>query len=330
MKPRVLFIASRDTDYLQDLTYRGLVQVLGIQNVVDYPWKLNFHVRRKPYPHTIGYCEGSLTIQNVWRSFTADIASFDVVVLGAAKPDCFQKYIAIAERISPKTRVVVLDGGDWATLGGDLDRLHAAELWDQARGVRDFDRILKREYFADAGHPVTVLPFPFSFDFQRYDYSKSLPQTYQTSFWAVESDPIRTRALNLLEHNFDCDENGTSRNQVARRYARKGTFYLDELARCKTVLNFRGVGWDTLRYWEVPGVGTLLISQRPEILIPDNFIDEEEIVFVQNDLSDLIDKISFYTKHENLRLRIARAGQAKAREHHSTEARATTLLKSLS
>ncbi|MBF8251225.1 MAG: hypothetical protein HW382_853, partial [Deltaproteobacteria bacterium] len=35
-KPRILFINSDEPDYLQDLTYSGLMKVLGAEDVVDY------------------------------------------------------------------------------------------------------------------------------------------------------------------------------------------------------------------------------------------------------------------------------------------------------
>lgn len=41
---KVLFINSRSADYVQDLTYSGLVKLLGLKNVVDYRWNQKYHV----------------------------------------------------------------------------------------------------------------------------------------------------------------------------------------------------------------------------------------------------------------------------------------------
>ena len=60
--------------------------------------------------------------------------------------------------------------------------------------------------------------------------------------------------MELIQDRFDCRANGTTRNQVFKKYKRKGDFYLEELKRARITLNFRGVGWDTLRYWEVPAL----------------------------------------------------------------------------
>lgn len=91
-----------------------------------------------------------------------------------------------------------------------------------------------------------------------------------------------------------------------KEYTRKGLRYLEELKSCKIVLNFRGVGWDTLRYWETPAIGRFMITQRPRIVIPDNFRDGKEIVFCKDDLSDMIDLCQHYLENDEERETIAR------------------------
>jgi len=327
--PKILFITSREPDYLQGLTYSGLVQLLGQRDVVDIPFNTSFYLKGKGYPRNLGYRESNSLAGGFWRSMRADLRAFDLVIVGSAKPDCFEKYLSIVNGIPARTPVVFVDGGDRPELGGDLDRLKRPELWHQAARSRTFNRIFKREYLETADHGPGVIPFPFSFDFDRYEFQVPGEKKYQASFWAVESHPIRTKALELLEGRFDCDKNGTHRNQVFRQYRRKGLFHLQEMSRCRVVLNFRGVGWDTLRYWEVPAVGGLLISQRPQIRIPENFVHEREIVFCRDDLSDLIDMISYYLKNEGRASEIAANAHRKARQHHSTRAKAEILLRAV-
>ena len=327
--PRILFITSREPDYLQDLTYRGLVQVLGHGQVVEIPFHRSFYRSAKGYPRNLGYCETNSPVAGAWRSLRADLRAFDIVIVGSCKPDCFERYLSIAGGLPARTPVVFIDGGDRPAIGGDLERLKRPGLWENALEARPFDWIFKREYLESATHGKNVVPFSFSFDFDRYQFPVQAAKRYQVSFWAVESDPIRTRVLTMLEGNFDCRENGTHRNQVFRRYKRTGLHYLEELSRCRVVLNFRGEGWDTLRYWEVPGVNTLLVSQKPGIRIPDNFVDGEDIVFCRDDLSDLLDLVSFYLGHEAKAEEIAAAAHAKARRLHSTRARALRLLETI-
>jgi len=46
---RVLYINSHSADYVQDLTYSGLVKVLGLKSVVDYHWNKKYHIPKVPF-----------------------------------------------------------------------------------------------------------------------------------------------------------------------------------------------------------------------------------------------------------------------------------------
>lgn len=322
---KVLFINSNKPDYLQDLTYKGLVKVLGLSNVVDYPWNIHFHIKRQVYPMNLGYVPGS--VKSIFKTIALSPNKFDLVIVASAKPGCFKTYLQIIKKISSSTPVIFLDGGDFSDVGGDLIRLGGYDLFKNALAIRSFDKIFKREYVTNIQYPDNVYPFPFSFDFDRFDFSNiRLQLKYDVSFWAVESDPIRTKALEILEDKFDCKLNGTIRSQSFKKYQRKGEAYLNELKACKIILNFKGTGWDTMRYWESTGIGRFMISQRPKIVIPDNFRDGKEIVFCKDDLSDLIDLCKYYLQNEEERETIAMNALEMAKARHSYIHRAEYLL----
>ena len=321
---KVLFINSHSADYVQDLTYSGLVKLLGAGNVVDYHWNKKYHVPYKQYPKNLGYTAGTL-LGSVLRR---PLKHFDAVVVGASKVDCFETFLEIADSIPGHMPVVFVDGGDKPGIGQDLEAYDRPELFSAAVQKRPFDLVYKREFMLDRTYADNVRPFPMSFNFDRLP---SLPGSYKydVSFWAVESWDIRTRALQLLEDRYDCQQNGTVRNQVFSKYKRKGSYYLQELSQCRVVLNFRGGGWDTMRYWEVPAVGTFMITQKPCIMIPDNFVDRSEVVYCKDDLSDPIDLCDHYLKHDSERERISENGRKKLIAHHTDEARASVLLEGL-
>ncbi|MFQ5641272.1 MAG: glycosyltransferase [bacterium] len=320
---KILFIGSLKFDYLQDLTYCGLARRLGVQNVIESRWNIHHHFKLKNYPKSIGYVRGSF-----FDSLRARLKKkqFDLVLVASCKPDAFEDYLSLASTIPPNIPVVFIDGGDFSEIGGDLGRLGRPELMDQALEVRPFDIIFKREYMQGLSYEKSVSPLPFSFS-----NSVNIPSTpcalkYDVAFWAVESHPIRSKALALLEDRFDCKKNGTVRNQIFSTYDRKGDRYFQELARCKIALNFRGGGWDTLRYWEVPSVGRFLISQKPRIVIPNDFENHESIVFCRDDLSDLIDLCHYYLKHESKREAIARKAKDHLNAYHTNIKRADYIL----
>lgn len=325
-KPILLYINSKESDGVQDLIYSGLVKVLGIENVVDYPWNPAYHFNLRKYPANLGFVK-AIPISSLKTILNRK--KINAVVVGSAKPEAFKTYIDIIQKIPSTIPVFFIDGGDYRNIGGDLTRLNAADLFLSALKLRQFDGVFKREYFAEDNLPSSVWPLPISFNFDRCPNVFPNELKYQVSFWAVESSPIRTKALTMLEDKFDCAQNGTKRNQVFRHYKRRGIFYLQELASCKIVLNFEGVGIDTHRYWEVPALGRFLISSKPKIVIPNNFIDGVHIKFCRDDLSDLIELCEYYLRNEDERETIAKRAGEHARKFHSNIARAEFIVEKI-
>lgn len=311
---KILYVNTPSADYVQDLTYSGLVKTFGLRNVIDYRWNKKYHIPYKKYPKNLGYTPGSFF--STYFSGKIDFSQIDYVFVGACKVEAFEIYCAIAPEIPTDVPVVFIDGGDGNRIGIDLTTYGRPELYEKALALRPFDFTFKREYLVDTDYASDVAPLPMSFNFDRVP---PLPKEkkYDVSFWAVESHILRTQALELLENRYDCRENGTTKNQKFSRYKRKGSFYLQELAACKITVNIRGGGWDTMRYWEVPAVGAFMLSQKPGIVIPNNFEHGKDAVFFKDDLSDLIDLADYYLKHEGEREAIARAGREKMLRHHT-------------
>lgn len=321
---KVLFINSRSADYVQDLTYSGLVKIFGKYNVIDYKWNKKFHIPYKKYPKNLGF-----TSHTIFSSIKSRFPfKFDIVFVGASKVDCFESYLSIVDHIPPNIPVVFIDGGDHEKIGYDLSIYKRPELYEQAISKRNFDYIFKREYIIDKSYDDNIFPLPMSVNFNLFpDFAFNLK--YDVSFWAVESHPIRTNALKLIEDKFDCNQNGTKRNQIFSEYNRKGKFYLEELSRCKIVLNFRGGGWDTLRYWEVPALGRFMISQKPQILIPHDYQDKKHIVYCKDDLSDLVELCEYYLSNPKEREIIAKHSKEHTIKYHTDEARVKYILEKI-
>lgn len=319
---KILYICSARFDYLQDLTYAGLVKLLGKENVIDYPWSPKFNLPIKSYPKNLGFSTVSfrLPIMNNFKDI-------DLVILASAKKDALQVYAKILPLLSNKP-IFFIDGGDFPEIGGDFYHNGLGNLYDQVIKKRPFEIILKREYTPSLHESCrNVFPFPFSFP-----YNIVLPavaensKKYNVSFWGQQNPQIRTNALKLLAGKYDCDQNGTTLDQNFNTYQRKGLFYLQEISKCKIVLNFRGLGWDTMRYWEVPAMGSFMISQQPEILIPNNFESGKHLVWCSDSLGDLIEKIDYYLSHTAEREAMAENARNHLIKYHLNTVRAQTLL----
>jgi hypothetical protein len=254
----------------------------------------------------------------------------DFVILASAKKDALETYLKILPLIKNKP-ILFLDGGDFSEIGGDFYRHHCGDLYEAAIKQRPFDIILKREYISSlhSAH-ANIFPFPFSFP-----YNITLPpiterlKKYDVSFWGQQNPQIRTNALNLLAGKYDCNQNGTTLDQNFKTYKRKGLFYLNEISRCKIVLNFRGLGWDTMRYWEVPATGAFMISQEPKISIPNNFESGKHLVWCSDSLDDLIDLIDYYLARPLEREQMAINAREHLIKYHLNTARAATLIETV-
>lgn len=77
------------------------------------------------------------------------------------------------------------------------------------------------------------------------------------------------------------DENGKLTGNISNGGLSKDE-YLKELSNSKAGISVRGMGMDTDRYWETACYGALLFSQKVPLLIDDNFVDGESIIFVDN------------------------------------------------
>lgn len=320
---KILYISRNKSDYLQDILYTGLVKVLGVSNVVDLPWNNKFHLNFKKYPRNMGLCKNTVVSSLLSRFRSKD---YSLVIVASCHPDTLKSYLELIHKIPKTVPTVFFDGGDWPEVTGDLDRVGGRELYEEVMSIRPFDYIFKREYIIDKAYEKNVYPLPFAFNFDRKP-KLEVGFKYDVAFWAVESHPIRTQALDLVENKFDCKANGTVRNQVMKKYKRKGAFYLQELASCKVSLNFRGAGWDTLRYWEVPALGGFMISQKPGIVINNNFEDKKDIVYCRDDLSDLLELCEYYLDHDDERQAIASSALDRMRAYHTDAHRAEEVLR---
>jgi ADP-heptose:LPS heptosyltransferase len=322
---KVLFICGSGFDYVQDLTFWGLKNALGKDLVVDYRWNKKYHLPLWKYPKNIGYTAGSLFRYPIRAS---DIKTFDLVIVGAVKTDAFETLISCIQLIPASVPMVFIDGGDSCDISGDLEKDGSFHLFEKTEQFRPFDLIFKREMLQDKSYPDRVLPFPMSFKgplplFNKYE------KRFGVVFWGVESHDIRSIALERIKDKFDCSINGTVPKQSFNSYKRTGDLYLEALSQCKVVLNFRGAGFDTLRFWETLGVGSFLLSQRPKIRIPEPFVNHQHLVFLEDDIQDLVEKSHYYLKNDKQREAIAKAGNLHLLEHHRVSNRISFLLQSI-
>jgi hypothetical protein len=110
---------------------------------------------------------------------------------------------------------------------------------------------------------------------------------------------------------------------LAREYTQEE--YAAVLRNARVGLSMFGGGFDTVRYWELPAHGCLLLAERPPIRIPYDFEDGVSAVFF-NDLPDLEERMEHCLSQTESVRRIALAGRERLLRYHTASARAGQLL----
>lgn len=104
--------------------------------------------------------------------------------------------------------------------------------------------------------------------------------------------------------------------------------YYENLQKSRIVLNLRGMGLDTFRFWENAACNSVHISQRMPLFIPDDFEDGKDILRFTgiDELKRLIDSM---LEDQSSADRIIAAGRSRLMNYHTTTKRAMYLLKVL-
>jgi len=322
---KVLFLHSGKVDYLQDVVYSGLVRILGRGNVLSYRWSKWYHLPIYKHPKNIGYDHFEFPRCAIKKG---ELSQFTHIIIGSCKEATFQDFLEVQRYLRGDAKIVFIDGGDDSDIGGDLKREGADQLFLDSISSRPFDFIFKREMLLRKSYPPNTFPLSFAVDFGKFE-AKALPKRFDVVFWAVESHPIRKEVLQALDGEFDCRVNGSVPNQTLRNYRRKGADYLRGIMESRITLNYRGAGWDTLRYWEVTSLGQFLISQKPEIKITNNFEHEKSIVFVGSDPAEMLDRCKYYLRNAAEADTIGQRAAEHSRLYHTPEARARFILETI-
>ncbi|MBM3289526.1 MAG: glycosyltransferase family 1 protein [Candidatus Hydrogenedentes bacterium] len=307
--PRVLVLTHDSSDYGMDTLYDGLCQVLGAENVVEYPWKPTLHGRNKDaavgYPCWFDYpgrarSTDELTIE--LREGRFDLIVFaDFVQMN--KRDAVRRMLDAA----PDVPVVAYD--PWDDGGPSQDA--AIEYL----GGGPLAAYFKREMLACLDYGPNAYPLPFGYSDRHVP--TTLPERRSTElFWAGKR-LFGTRSLYLDRL---AEVLGRSLDQT---YSQEE--YRAAIADARMGLSMFGFGFDTVRYWELAAHGCMVLAERPLVRIPFNFVEGESAVF-WDDLPELERKLAYYLAHPDEAEAIGRAGRERFLRYHTSSARAKQFL----
>jgi len=307
--PRVLFITQPQSHYGLDVLYDGLCAVLGDDRVVEHPWKPMLHGETPremgQYPCAVDRAGEPMALDEILARLRAGY--FDVVLFGDLDKRIDRAEIRALVHAAGSTPWFLLDAQDECTdfFRGALEFLG----FDAACGY------FKREMLACFDYGPRVAPFPFAYPDYRVppDVSGPRPQLlfYAGQRWCGLRGLYISRIEALLGETFD------------RTYDQEG--YVEAMRRSLMGLSAFGGGFDTVRYWELPANGCMLLSERLPIRVPYDFKDGETAVLF-DDLPELEEKVAHYAAHRDEAAAIARAGHEHLKRRHTGSARARQVL----
>lgn len=285
---RIGVISRGSPDYLIDVVMDGLVRLFGRSAL-----SLDYNVRGElggPYAHLLEGVEGP-------EPFPLEEA--DVLVAS-------NRSLAEARHWMDRTgkrSVAIIDGEDDDTI---------REPWPSRVPV-----YFKREYIAGRRYPANVRPLPFgAIPEPKPEPSVVEPRAFVA--FHVENHPFRRDVVQALS---SMGFSPSPRTSTKREYN-------EMLARSLVGIAVRGGGWDTYRYWEIPYFGSVLLSQRPAIEIPQNFVEGLEATFFSS-VHELKSKLQSLLANPERTREMARLGTKACEERHLSVNRARTVIEAV-
>lgn len=354
---RILFLGDQHFDYVSDPLYIGLSRLLGNDRVLDYPYKRLYHDSEASNWYMVqrpGIRYGREEVQDL----LAD-KKVDLVCIASFRPDCLEEIARLYGRV-PFPPLVFIDGADDAHIRHDICRRFPLALyfkrdyiWGMGSWLMDVGRRVwhfrgnRRLFDRTFPLPVSIIPEILP----DYGRTKDIDVSYTGRVSHPRRLGVEAKLSSMADVRFEggvyaestdrrsklvtqgikrlwikmTNDGPVDRSMVEKKKAPAP--YYQEIARSKIAVHIRGGGFTpSPRYYEIPLLGTLLLSDTPESVIPDNFEHGRHAVFFRNDLKDLEQLVRHYLHADKEREEIARAGKEHALKHHTCERRAEYFL----
>lgn len=325
---RILYVPHFESDYGGYCLWNGLNEAVGPHNVVDWPTKRSYHGETDRYPSCYPGHEGEEGVTgplewaiprpyNHWCTDSVAVIAerlrrreFDLVVIESARKYAVEAFRQIRHLVD--VPVVLHDGEDWDRVEIDLIREFGVRYYLKRELTVDGLRALDRAGLADR-----VRAWPFSAC--TLGAGPGAPRDIDILCTVGDTHPVRARMRALVE------KLGTEGYRVDT--ARSGwREYMARIARSKIVVAPRGFGQDTLRRWEIPSEGALLLAERLTLIEDHPFVDGVHCALYNPDGSDFEDKVRGLLADDGRRLELAARGREHLVNHHTNHARAEKLL----
>lgn len=335
---RVLMLCHPEMDHLAYAMYDGLYKVLGKDNLAIYPFVKHYQGDidnwytlddgKKGFTSAPGYVSRHETTERSFDDLVNNIRSFDIIYLSSARTYAIRsldQFIARSGR-NNLPPIVFSEGEDYQNL--NTIRMIKQRYNPVACFKREY---IQSEIDSKGGdlHPIYPLPFAAISDGIPPDNPNKDIDVFALfgNTWPIRENIVRLINSRLSEKGkyiVGIDHWSESGSVGISHYPYRA--YLEHMARAKINIVARGWGCDTLRRFEAPMYSGLVMSDNIPITTPYPFVDNVNIIYYNNDLSGLIEKIEYYLNNSGERERIGKAGREHCIMAHTTEARAKYFL----
>lgn len=310
---KILFCTYTFSDYGLDTIYDGLCKVYGAENVLEYPNKPSLHGERRNsylwYPHFFNY---QITKTDKEKIDMLRNNKFDIILVGCRRNHDFRTTREKKGNSTQQEMFNILKETNTPLFlidQSDSDKCNI-ELIDELKAKLYF----KREYYKDRKYDKRIVPFNFSYSDIPIDTKKT-----NSIFWAGKR--YKHKLYNREPYIRACEET------IGKKFynAYKQSKYSEEMANSRIGLNLKGVGNDTVRYYEIPAHKALLFSQKLDIVIENDFKDGETAIFFRN-IDEMKEKLKYCLKNKDYVDRIRNAGYEHFKKYHTSKVRAKQLI----
>lgn len=298
-------------DYGADWFFEGLVDVLGFDNVLDYPEGDSLHL---PEPGKRDEC--NIDSDQSWPKRDHHLAQMGDVDLIIVTTDDWLSGQFI-DAIPGDHMIAALDFGD---------------IMGNRRGVFDMACRRKVNWYFKRELPLGedwAIPLPLTYSSRvRLSESKALRVFYHATHHA-ENDPGIPRKLivNMLRDQIDAKYLDVKLYPGQAQGTRPSPEeYHAEMEKALIGISWNGAdNWDCNRFWENFAFGLAQVAERPRIEIPNAPIDGEHVLYV-DEPQEVAEQVRWLVEHEEQARRIAAAGWEHFQRFHSAKCRATYVL----
>lgn len=340
---RIIFIDSRKgSDFTLDALWSGLINILGNEMVIDWPANdkhregiptITGDVERDYGAERRGMC---YTQFGQWmRRYTRDdliklIHENQIgLVIVDEREESYMEYLKLPLKYT-KIPVIVVAGHDrfW--------NQNASNPWHQLRKFYgdNLKSLFIDNWRQEYDHLQNTYPMAYSTNFdhlweheQRQSFLND--KKYDIFFMGYNSDPNRVKIIEQLRKRFRNDNNKlfveTRPNTMESFLPKKE--YFKFMAQSRVCINLNGAAEckKTLRFYEIPYVGSYMISQRDSARQINPLLDGVHCNYFSS-IDELFDRIDWALSHPEERENIARNGHRMAMQFNTNVARANYVL----